>query len=427
MMSEDFLHYLWKFKLFNNELITTHGEPVQILNCGEHNKNSGPDFFNAKIKIGNTTWAGNVEMHVKSSDWNSHGHQKDKAYQNIILHAVLDADAKNMDLNGNEIPTIQLRNKFVPELWNQYEKLLNSKQWIPCANMIDIVDKFSINAWLERMLIERLEEKITFIETLLTQNKNNWEETFYQCLARNFGFKLNASPFELLAKSLPLKYLGKHKNNLSQIEAMLFGQAGLLNEKFTDKYPNDLKAEYDFLKNKFNLVPVEKHLWKFARTRPVNFPTLRIAQFAMLVHQSSHLLSVILETKKAKDILKLFDLPASEYWTTHYRFDHPGKSSDKNLGKSSAENIIINTVIPFLFLYGKEKNDDSLKNRSLELLEQLPSEKNNITRQWESLKIESGSAYQSQGLIQLKNKYCSHKKCLNCGIGNKILSKTLLS
>src|SRR6185436_4549386 len=182
MMSEDFLHYLWKFKLFNNELITTHGEPVQILNCGEHNKNSGPDFFNAKIKIGNTTWAGNVEMHVKSSDWNSHGHQKDKAYQNIILHAVLDADAKNMDLNGNEIPTIQLRNKFVPELWNQYEKLLNSKQWIPCANMIDIVDKFSINAWLERMLIERLEEKITFIETLLTQNKITGKKLFISAL-----------------------------------------------------------------------------------------------------------------------------------------------------------------------------------------------------------------------------------------------------
>lgn len=424
-MKEDFLHYLWKFKLFNNELVTTHGEPVQVLKCGEHNKNSGPDFFNAKIKIGNTTWAGNVEIHVKASDWNHHGHQKDKAYRNIILHAVHEADAENADLNGNEIPTVQLKNKFKPELWNQYEKLFSSRQWIPCANMIETVDKFTISAWLERMVIERLEEKIIFIENLLTQNKNNWEETFYQCLSRNFGFKLNASPFELLAKSLPAKYLAKHKNNLLQIEAMLFGQAGLLEEKFKDEYPNELKREYSFLKNKFSLLPVEKHLWKFARTRPVNFPTLRIAQFAALVHQSSHLLSLILETKKAKDILKLFDVSASGYWKTHYRFDHAGKSSEKNLGKSSAENILINTVIPFLFLYGKEKNDDYTRNRSLELLEQLPAEKNNIIHEWELLKIEAGSAYRSQGLIQLKNEYCSQKKCLNCGIGNKILRKIL--
>ncbi|MEP7167979.1 MAG: DUF2851 family protein [Bacteroidota bacterium] len=423
-MKEDFLHYLWKLKLFNSDLVTTNGETVQILKCGEHNKNSGPDFFNAKIKIGNTTWAGNVEMHVKASDWNQHGHQKDKAYQNIILHAVHEADAKNIDLNGNEIPTVQLKNKFKPELWNQYENLLSSKQWIPCANMIETVDKFTVNAWLERMVIERLEEKIIFIENLLSQNKNNWEETFYQCLARNFGFKLNSAPFELLAKSLPIKYLGKHKNNLLQIESMLFGQAGLLQEKFKDQYPNDLKREYIFLKNKFELQAIEKHLWKFARTRPVNFPSIRIAQFAMLVHRSSHLLSLILETKKAKDILKLFDVSTSEYWTTHYRFDNAGKSSEKNLGKSSVENILINTVIPFLFLYGKEKQDDYIRNRSLELLEQLPAENNIIIREWQLLKIEAGSAYRSQGLIQLKNEYCSQKKCLNCGIGNKILSKT---
>jgi uncharacterized protein DUF2851 len=426
-MSEDFLHYLWKFKLFNGELTTTNGEAIQIIKSGEHNKNSGPDFFNAKIKIGNTTWAGNVEIHLKASDWNHHGHAKDKAYQNIILHAVHEADAKNADMNGNEIPMVQLKNKFSPHLWNQYEKLLNSKQWIPCAKMIDTADKFTINAWLERMVIERLEQKIIFIENLLKQNQNNWEETFYQSLARNFGFKLNAAPFEMLAKSLPAKYLAKHKNNLLQVEAMLFGQGGLLEEEFKDQYPNELKREYNFLKNKFGLHAIEKHLWKFARTRPVNFPSLRIAQFAMLVHKSSHLLSLILETKKAKDILKLFDVFASEYWITHYRFDQASKSSEKNLGKSSAENILINTVIPFLFLYGKEKNDDYTRNRSLELLEQLPAEKNTIINQWELLKIEAGSAYRSQGLIQLKNEYCSQKKCLNCGIGNKILSRTFAS
>jgi hypothetical protein len=426
-MKEDFLHYLWKFKLFNSELETIEGEPLQILKCGEHNKNSGPDFFNAKIKIGNTIWAGNVEMHVKASDWNQHGHQKDKAYQNIILHAVHEADAKNFDLNGNEIATVQLKNKFNPGLWKQFENLLSSMQWIPCANMIESVDKFTVNSWLERMVIERLEEKIIHIESILSQNKNNWEETFYQCISRNFGFKLNAAPFELLAKSLPLKFLAKHKNNLLQIEAMLFGQAGLLDGKFKDQYPDDLKNEYHFLKNKFKLEPIEKHLWKFAKTRPVNFPTIRIAQFAELVYQSSHLLSTILETKKIKNMLKLFDISTSDYWKTHYRFDVSGKPSEKKLGKSSCENILINTIVPFLFLYGKEKNDDNIRNRALELLEQLPAENNNIIRNWESLKINIGNAYRSQGFLQLKNEYCSKFNCLNCGIGNTILRNNISS
>ncbi len=422
-MKEDFLHYLWKFRLFEKNLLTTSGEPVEILKPGEHNRDSGPDFFNAKIKVGETVWAGNVEMHVNASDWNNHGHQDDKAYQNIILHVVHEPDCRTFDQSGIEIPVVELKNKFNPGLWNSYEQLLKSSDWIPCEKMISSVDDFTINNWLERILIERMESKTGSISDLLKQNKNNWEETFYQCLACNFGFKLNSLPFELLAKSLPLKYLGKHKNNLLQIEAMLFGQAGLLEGKFKDGYANELKREYDFLKSKFRLSPIEKHLWKFARTRPVNFPTIRIAQFAMLVYRSSHLLSVILETKKVKDLFKLFDVDTSDYWSSHYRFDKSGKKIKKNLGKSSVENILINTIVPFLFLFGKENGMESVKSKAFEILESLPAEKNQITKKWNSIGMKINSAFHSQAFIQLKNNYCNEKKCLICGIGNKILNR----
>lgn len=421
-MKEDFLHYLWKFKLFNNELKTLSGETVQVIKCGEHNKDAGPDFFNSKVKIGTTTWAGNVEIHTKTSDWNSHNHQHDKAYRNIILHVVYEADEKNQQIDGMLIPTVEVKNKFNPLLWKEYNEFLKNNDWIPCVKSISRVDEFTLNAWLERMLIERMEQKTALIQELLTQHENNWEETFYKCLARNFGFKLNALPLELLSKSLPLKFLGKHKNNLLQVEAMLFGQAGMLDEDFKDTYANDLKREYDFLKNKFGLVSIEKHLWKFARTRPVNFPTIRLAQFAQLIYKSSHLLSVVIETKKAKDIIKLFDVTASNYWNTHYRFDHVSKKSEKKLGQSSVENILINTIAPFLFFYGKQKNNEDIQNRTFELLQEIAAEKNKIIAQWTALNIKPTTAFQSQSLIHLKNEYCSEKKCLHCGIGIKLLS-----
>ena len=418
-MSEDFLHYLWKFKLFTGELQTSEGDPVQVLNCGTHNTDAGPDFFNAKVKIGNTTWAGNVELHIKSSDWNQHGHEHNKAYKNIILHVVYEADAVAKGIS--KVPLVELKNKFHAELWTRYESFLKNKDWIPCAKIIHTANDFTITNWLDRMLVERLEQKTILIGEQIKQNKNNWEETFYQCLARNFGFKLNALPFELLAKSLPLIYLGKHKNSLLQIEALLMGQAGFLDEKFTNDYPKELKREYDFLKNKFQLNPVEKHLWKFARTRPVNFPTIRIAQFAMLVFKSSHLLSIILETTNQKAFYKLFDMETSAYWKTHYRFDHAGKKSEKHIGKTSIDNILINTVAPFLFFYGRQKENEEVKNRAIKLLETLPPENNVVLKNWKQLKINATSSGTSQALLQLKNEYCTKKKCLHCGIGIKLL------
>lgn len=421
-MKENFLHYLWEYRLFKKELITVSGESVQILKPGQRNNDAGPDFFNAKVKIGDTIWAGNIEIHIKTSDWNNHNHQHDKAYSNIILHVVYEVDEKILTADGLLIPTVVVKNKFNPVLWRVYNEFLKNNDWIPCAKSISRVDEFTLNAWFERMLIERMEQKTALIQELLIQNENNWEETFYQCLARNFGFKLNALPLELLSKSLPLKFLGKHKNNLLQLEAMLFGQAGMLDDDFKDTYAHDLKREYDFLKNKFGLAPIEKHLWKFARTRPVNFPTVRLAQFAELIHKSSHLLSVVIETKNAKDIIKLFDVIASNYWSTHYRFDHSSKKIEKKLGQSSVENILINTIAPFLFFYGKQKNNEDIQNRAFDLLQEIAAEKNKIITQWMALNIKPASAFQSQALIHLKNGYCSEKKCLHCGIGIKLLS-----
>ncbi len=419
-MTEDFLHYIWKFKLFDfTDLHTQHKEKVRIINAGEHNTHAGPDFFNAKIKIGKTTWAGNVEIHTKSSEWFKHHHQKDKAYKNVILHVVFEND-----LNGSDnMPTIELKNIINSNIHRNYLSLIQSSSRIPCQNHIHTIDEFYIKSWLDRLVIERLERKTASILSSLKMNHNNWEETFYQFLARNFGLKINAEPFELLAKSLPVKVLAKHKNNLHQIEALLFGQAGLLNRKFKNEYPNALKKEYRFLQKKFSLKPIELHLWKFLRLRPANFPTIRIAQFAQLIFQSSHLFSKILECKTVKELDKPFNINTSAYWDTHYNFDTPSTNKKKKLGKTAVNTIIINTIIPFLFIYGKQKANNAYQKKALQLLENIPSENNNIIKNWQQLKVRTKSAYDSQALLQLKNEYCNNKKCLYCVIGNKILTK----
>jgi len=307
--------------------------------------------------------------------------------------------------------------------------MLNQNK-IPCNGSISIVDDFTFSNWLDRLLIERLEQKTKSIELMLQQNQNNWEETFYVHLARNFGFKINALPFEMLARSLPLQHLAKHKSELFQIEALLFGQAGLLQSDFNDEYPQRLRKEYDFLKTKFGLQNMDAHLWKFMRLRPVNFPTIRIAQFAQLIFNSSHLFSKLLEIKNAKQAFALFDVEASDYWKTHFMFDKETVTekveteNEKHLGKTSIENILINTIVPFLFHYGKQKGIQKIQSRALEFLENINAEKNNITDKWKNLKVKCDNSYQSQALIQLYNFYCSEKKCLFCAVGNKILKQS---
>ena len=423
MLKEEFLHYIWKYKLYQTfELKSTEGYPVQILNSGIHNTNSGPDFFNGKIKVGDTIWVGNIEIHVKSSDWIKHHHQSDKAYNNVILHVVYQYDQPVYDKNGNLIPTIELKGLIDEKLFNKYDKLLNAfhLNWIPCENQINGVDHFTIKTWLSRLAIERLENKSIEINKLLKSNKNDWEQTFYQYLFKYFGLKINAYPFEQLAINTPLKIIEKH-HNLFSIEALLYGQAGFLEENIEDEYYNQLKKEYHFLKNKFHLNPFDKSLWKLLRLRPSNFPAIRISQMAQLLNNNSRLCSKIIETETVSEIQNFFAVSASQYWNTHYQFNVQAKQNRiKNLGKNTINNIIINVIVPFTFVYGKIKQDENLTDKALNLMENIKPENNAIIKKWAELGLKPDNAMQTQSLIELKNNYCSPKKCLNCSIGNKI-------
>ena len=321
-MKEDLLHYVWRLQRFDTtDLKTTEGQSIQILKTGEHNHNAGPDFLDARIQIGKTLWAGNVEMHLKSSEWIAHSHQNDQAYENVILHVVLEEDRKILREDGTPIPCLELKKRIAGRLSRIYQKLLHNEQWIPCQYDFFKVGEMTKTLWLDRLMVERLECKTIVIEKLLKENKNNWEATFYQSLARNFGVKVNADPFERLARTIPLSIVGKHKSSLFQIEALFFGQSGLLHNSFQDEYPQRLQKEFDFLRKKYQLHPIEKTSWKFLRMRPANFPTIRIAQFAQLIFQSVHLFSKILAASNVKEIENMFELRLSNYWQSHYVFD----------------------------------------------------------------------------------------------------------
>ncbi len=416
-MNEDLLYYIWQQKLFDHrDLQSSEGEDLTIVHPGVRNYDSGPDFTQAKVRIDRDLLAGNVEIHVNASDWKKHKHNQDKAYSNVILHVVYQNDVKDTTL-----PTLELKEKIDTKLLHNYRELMLSQSWIPCEKQLAGLDALFIKNGLHRLLVDRLEQKTQDILERHEQNKNSWEETFYQVTARNYGLKVNAQIFERLAASLPLRIIAKHKNNLLQIEALLFGQAGFLQQDFKDEYPTQLKKEYQFLQKKYDLKPLDAHLWKFMRLRPAGFPTIRIAQFAKLLYQSSHLFSKILETEKAKQILELFESEPSEYWLTHYKFDAPSVKKKKLPGKDFLHTILINAVVPILFIYGKSKGDTAVQDKTLSLLEQLPSEENGIIKKWKTLGVTCASAYESQALLQLKNGYCSHKQCLKCYIGNRLL------
>jgi hypothetical protein len=420
-MTEEFLQYLWKFRLFKPDISLVSGEALEVIHPGEQNSDSGPDFFNTRIRIGDTRWAGNAEIHIKASDWHRHNHQNDKSYDNVILHIVLDNDFQVFSKNGQAIPTIEVNGKYDLSMYERYRGFMQNRQWIPCAGLINDVDNFEKDAWLERLLVERLARKESLISDTLMQNQNDWHESFYRSLSRGFGFKLNSDAFETLAKSLPQKYLGKHKDNLLQIESLLFGQAGLLSEEFTDQYAQSLWHEYSFLRKKYEIKPISGHLWRFMRLRPLNFPTIRIAQFAMLIHKSAGLLSKLLEAENTNQLIQLLDVGCSEYWQTHYQFGKASASREKRLGQDSIILLIINTVVPFMFTLGLHKDSQSLKDKALKLLEELPGEVNSLTKKWSSLGMDINTAGKSQALLELKNNYCDLKKCLNCRIGNALI------
>ena len=424
LFTEDFLHYVWKFRLFDRtDLHTQDGDELEIFSAGLPNSDSGPDFHNARIRIGDTVWAGNVEVHISSSDWQKHGHVTDNAYDSVILHVVYRDDNPLVLANGRRVPTLQLDSRIPDDLYNRYHSLIFGNQTIiPCEATIGSVDGLTLQNWLTRVLVERLEKKSAAVIDALKVNRGDWEETFYQFLAANFGFKTNALPFELLAKSLPQITLAKHKNNPMQIEALIFGQAGFLKDDVKDEYPRKLKTEYEFLAKKYNLTPVENHLWKFMRMRPQNFPTVRLAQFAALIVHSNHLFSKVLEIKDVKTLRNLFtDIKVNAYWENHYRFDAESVHTEKNLGQASVDVLLLNTLALFLFSYGKYNQIQHFINRSLALLEHLPNEKNKIVEDFSTLGVKIKTAFESQALLELKNSYCNYKKCLHCSVGNKIL------
>ncbi|MCK9613844.1 MAG: DUF2851 family protein [Bacteroidales bacterium] len=422
-MNEDLLHYIWRFQRLCPNLHTTENISISVEYPGLPNHDAGPDFTQAKIRIGTTLWAGNIEIHLNSSDWYSHRHFLNKAYKNIILHVVYNHDRDIFDVSGNLIPTLELKNFMNEHILENYKRFSANKNNIPCQSLLKNIDSFKIFAWLESQAVERLKYKSGHIKSSLSKTTNDWEQVIYELLAGNFGFNVNAVPFEMLAKSLAFKLFAKHKNHLFQIEALLFGQAGMLNDNFTDAYPANLKKEYEYLRKKYKIHPVEKHLWKFLRIRPGNFPTIRIAQFASFISKTDNLCSKIIEKETPDDFYKLMNVHCSEYWETHYLFDIPSVKKAKPLGRAAMNLIIINTIVPFMFVYGKEKSMPHICDRALDLLSGLPPEKNHIVKHFESSGFKPQNALQTQALIQLYKNYCQAKKCLHCAIGDAVLTQ----
>lgn len=418
-MTERLLQFIWQFQYFNpSSLSTGAGEPLSIMIPGQYNTNQGPDFLDAKIRVDKTIWAGSIELHIKTSDWDKHKHETDKNYNNVILHVVWEDDAR-----VNDLPVLELKDKVSKILLERYEALMNTSSFIPCEKTIASIKDITWKSWKDRLLIERLMRKSVMVETLLAQNKNHWEETFWWLLARNFGFKVNADAFEAIARSVSLSLLTKHKNQVQQLEALFLGQAGLLETEFSTDYPRLLQREYRFLKDKYKLQPIH-HPIHFLRMRPGNFPTIRLAQLAMLIHGTTRLFSRVKDTNDVKDVREWFDITANDYWHYHYRLDDDSVFKMKKLGDSMIENLIINTVCPVLFAYGNYHNEDKYRQKALKWLEQTAAEQNSITKGFEQIGIENENAFDSQGLIELKSQYCDNKRCLECGVGNILLKQS---
>ena len=420
-MTEAFLQYVWQHQLMRlDTLCTTDNEPISVIKIGTFNANAGPDFLNAKIKIGDTVWAGDVEVHVRASDWNIHKHQLQKSYNSVILHVVQICDKDVFNEQNQHVPTLVM--PILPHVTHNYMKLTDIPLGIRCGRHLSSIDSVRISLFLERLVAERFENKAKHIVELYTKTNNDWEETLYQLLARNLGFKTNAEAFELLAKSLPLHLIEKHHDGLFQLEALLFGQANLLTQS-NDEYCSRLLHEYQFLQKKYDLTPISSTWWKFAKMRPYNFPTIRIAQFARLLYNTHHLVSILVEINSLDEIYSVFSCMASEYWETHYSFKKESPKHSSELGRQAIETILINTVIPFLFAYGKERNNEVLTQRAYQFLMQISAEKNAIISQWKDYAIMPQNAFESQGLLQLFNEYCSKGNCVRCCIGHVVMNK----
>ena len=420
---EQLLHYVWKHKIFPlKELKTTTGQQVEVIDTGLANTDAGPDFFNAKLKLDGVLWIGNIEIHERSSDWFKHGHHADAGYNSVILHIASEIDTEISRSNGERIPQIQL---ICPEaVRTNYQELLETDSYPPCYRIIPSLPPFTAHSWMTALQMERFEQKATLLNERLKRCQGNWEDAFFITLARNFGFGLNGDAFETWAHRLPFRAVDKHRNDLFQIEAIFFGQAGILEDSDGDGYYLRLKKEYTYLQHKFGLIPMDASLWRFLRLRPANFPHIRIAQLACLYHRAYGLLSRIMETETLQGVRDILKGGTSEYWLTHYTFGGSSPSRPKTLSNTSLDLLIINTVVTFLYAYGLHKGNRVLCARAGSFLEELKAENNYITRMWEQCGMKASNAADSQALIQLKKEYCDKKKCLYCRIGYEYLKRS---
>lgn len=421
---EKLMQYVWKHRLWRSEdMVTNTGKKVRVVDPGLLNTDAGPDFFNAKIEIDGHMWVGNVEMHYRATDWKRHRHDSDKAYDSVILHVVAKDDAPVRRTNGELIPQLVL--EVSPQFNADYASLVGATIEVPCATKIKQVPHLTIVEWVEGLAFERLHGKVERIHQLLDSFNGSWEDVCYVTLARNFGFGINNDAFERLARRTPLRLLGKHSDSVLQIEALLFGQAGMLDAQKPgmDSYYNQLCTEYAFLSNKFQLTPMEKESWKLFRIRPQNFPYRRIAMLAQFIEGGFRMMNRILETEGEKEMRALFEMELSGYWTKHYTFGKPNERATATLSRSSTDIILINTVAPLLYAYGELTGNYEMTDKAIKLLEDLRAESNSIVSHFVAYGIDCPDALTSQALVQLKREYCDARKCIYCKIGHHLLSK----
>ena len=425
-MTEAFLHYVWQHQMLGNGLTTTDGQPVVVLRAGEPNHDAGPDFFNARLRIGEVEWAGNVEIHIHSSDWRAHRHQRDAAYNNVILHVVYVHDADIMLQNGKIPPTLELKSYLHPSLVANYERLMApvTANAIPCGARLGEVPRFLLTSFLERLTVERIEAKSATVRRLLEESRGGWEQTCYWLLARYIGGKVNAQTFELLAKATDPRLLARWCDNRQRVEALLMGQAGFLEGYLEDDYSRALQADYEALRTGARLSPIDAYLWKFHCLRPSNFPTIRISQLADLMTQTKNLFATLLAITDVKQMEHLLCRRAAPYWDTHYQFDRlSDKASVKHIGRMQADLLIINAWVPLLFVYGTEHGQQHYKEQALSLLSQLAPENNAVIRRWQAAGVTPSDAAESQALLQLSDNYCSNRRCLECRVGYQLLKQ----
>lgn len=422
-IAEDYIQYIWQYGLFDaSDLKTTKGEPITVIDRGFINHDSGPDFSNGRIRIGEQEWAGTIEIHFKSSDWDAHSHDLDEAYDNVILHVVMLHDREILNKRGATIPTLSLSSRFELAHLDSYRELINSKEWVPCQSRIGRCDPFVVSSMKQKALVERAEQKSRRLLDVLEIVRGDWDKTLYTALAMAFGGKVNAEPFGLLSRLTPMEVVARHTDDREMLEALFIGQAGYLQDDFEDDYPRALQENYRFMQKKYRLSPMKSVAWKNSRLRPSSLPLIRIAQFARLWEGRRPTFSTML-TAEIEELEEMFSITLDGYWLEHYSFDKPSGRRAKSFGENSIHGLVINTVVPLLFAHGVHVGDLNSKERAVYLLEKLPSEDNKVIRQWQSLGIASDTAFDSQALLQQKKHWCAAKRCLSCPIGVKLMKQ----